>query len=190
MPGAAAPWTLLPGALPPDPPSHSEIVTSKSQIQIESSRIKDLDSQRLIWRSLESLKLSQLVNPPSRGLGAGAGTSSGVPLEQAHPDRLSQASTCKRGNSYPSMGNFGFHLFPSESMLLKKGRISVQCSSLDKSNEPEASYGRTTDASPGTLRRVTSTGQRTSPVVSSDQKRSTNIKNFESTLKSIEGLHF
>lgn len=62
--------------------------------------------------------------------------------------------------------------------------------------DSEPSRARTTDASPGGLRKISSTAQRSSPVLSSDQKRSSstrnpsNIKNFESTLKGIEGLHF
>nr|GFA48542.1 casein kinase 1-like protein 2 [Tanacetum cinerariifolium] len=81
------------------------------------------------------------------------------------------------------------HILQSSGSSRRPGVSSSRDPALT-SNEPEASYGRTTDASPGTLRRVTSTGQRSSPVVSSDQKRSTNTKNFESTLKGIEGLHF
>ncbi|KAK6944809.1 Protein kinase domain [Dillenia turbinata] len=52
-----------------------------------------------------------------------------------------------------------------------------------------------TEASPGALRKVSST-QRSSPVGSSDPRRSASarhastIKNYESTLKGIEGLHF
>lgn len=53
---------------------------------------------------------------------------------------------------------------------------------------------RATDASPGTVRKNSSTAQRSSPVLSSDQKHSTsgrnsNTKNLESSLKGIEGLH-
>lgn len=53
---------------------------------------------------------------------------------------------------------------------------------------------RATDASPGTVRKISSTVQRSSPVLSSDQKhctssRNPNTKNLESSLKGIEGLH-
>lgn len=50
---------------------------------------------------------------------------------------------------------------------------------------------RATDASPGTVRKISSSAQRSSPVVSSDQKHSTSgrNKNLESSLKGIEGLH-
>lgn len=61
--------------------------------------------------------------------------------------------------------------------------------------ESDPSRPRTTEASPGAFRKVAS-GQRSSPFVSLEQKRSssgritTNLKNYESTLKGIESLHF
>lgn len=53
---------------------------------------------------------------------------------------------------------------------------------------------RATDASPGTVRKISSIAQRSSSVLSSDQKHSSsgrnpNPKNLESSLKGIEGLH-
>ncbi|KAF3625877.1 Casein kinase I isoform delta [Capsicum annuum] len=57
--------------------------------------------------------------------------------------------------------------------------------------EPDPSHIRKTDASPGDLRKTTSGAQRSSPIVSSDQKRSSSTrmdKNFEAALKGIEGL--
>ncbi|KAJ8643393.1 hypothetical protein MRB53_005141 [Persea americana] len=62
-------------------------------------------------------------------------------------------------------------------------------------SEVDPSRSRTTDASPGGFRRVIST-QRSSPVGSLEPKRSSSarntssIKNYESTLKGIEGLNF
>lgn len=57
--------------------------------------------------------------------------------------------------------------------------------------EPDPSHIRKTDASPGQLRKTSSVAQRSSPVMSSDQKRSSSTrmdKNFEAALKGIEGL--
>lgn len=57
--------------------------------------------------------------------------------------------------------------------------------------EPDPSHTRKTDASPGHLRKTTSAAQRSSPILSSDQKRSSSTKmdkNFEAALKGIEGL--
>lgn len=163
---------------------------------------------------------SQLANPPSRALGAGVGTSSGIPPMASNPNRLSggeegrpagwssanpsrprnagmtfnSGSLSKQKNPASSDPSMSREL-SSSNLLQSSGssRRPAVSSSREPGGEPEPSYGRTTDASPGTVGRVTSTGQRNSPVVSSDQRRSIgskNIKNFESTLKGIEGLHF
>ncbi|KVH92983.1 Protein kinase, ATP binding site-containing protein [Cynara cardunculus var. scolymus] len=163
---------------------------------------------------------SQLANPPSRALGAGVGTSSGIPPMASNPNRMSggedgrptgwssanpsrprnagmpfnSGSLSKQKNPASSDPSMSREL-SSSNLLQSSGssRRPAVSSSREAGGEPEPSYGRTTDASPGTVGRVTSTGQRSSPVVSSDQKRSIgskNIKNFESTLKGIEGLHF
>lgn len=63
------------------------------------------------------------------------------------------------------------------------------------SSESDFSRPQNTDGSPGALRKISS-GQRSSPVVSSEQNRTSssrnvsNIKNLESTLRGIESLHF
>lgn len=62
-------------------------------------------------------------------------------------------------------------------------------------SESDPSRPLTTEASPGTLGKL-STVQRSSPVVSSEQNRTTSgrnistVKNLESTLRGIETLHF
>lgn len=61
------------------------------------------------------------------------------------------------------------------------------------SNEGDLSRLNTTDASPGTLRKISS-GQRSSPVVASDHRTSSgrnasHAKYFDSTLRAIEGMH-
>ncbi|KAH9713430.1 Casein kinase 1-like protein 2 [Citrus sinensis] len=62
-------------------------------------------------------------------------------------------------------------------------------------SDTDPSRPRTTDASPGAFQKISS-GQRSSPVVSSENRHTTsgrstsNIKNFESTLRGIESLHF
>lgn len=61
------------------------------------------------------------------------------------------------------------------------------------SGESDLSRPQNSDASPGALRKISS-GQRSSPVVSSEQTRTSssrnvsNLKNFESTLRGIESL--
>jgi casein kinase 1 len=62
-------------------------------------------------------------------------------------------------------------------------------------SEADPSRADTTDASSGAFRKISS-GQRGSPVISSAEHRTSsgrnasNIKNFESTLRGIETLHF
>ncbi|KAK1414235.1 hypothetical protein QVD17_29977 [Tagetes erecta] len=156
---------------------------------------------------------SQLANPPSHALANGAGTSSGIPPVAAKPNRLSGGEEARplgwsspnptrpRNTAMPfSSGNLSKQKnpassdpslsreFSSNNILQSSG--SSRRPGVSASREPEPSHGRTTDASPSALRRFPSTGRRSSPVVSSDHKQSNNIKNFESTLKGIEGLHF
>ncbi|XP_076885745.1 casein kinase 1-like protein 2 [Bidens hawaiensis] len=162
---------------------------------------------------------SQLANPPSRPIATGAGPSSGIPPvtanlsrlsggEEGRPSGWSSANPSRTRNSgmpfnsgsgtlsrqkNPASSDPSMSRELSSNIILQSSGSSRRpgvSSSRDQGGEPEPSYGRTTNASPSALRRVTSTGQRNSPVVSSDQKRSSNIKNFESTLKGIEGLHF
>ncbi|KAK9275098.1 hypothetical protein L1049_022357 [Liquidambar formosana] len=62
-------------------------------------------------------------------------------------------------------------------------------------SESDPSRSRTTEASPGAVRKISS-GQRSPPVGSSDPRRTSssrntsNVKNYETTLKGIERLHF
>ncbi|XP_062087725.1 casein kinase 1-like protein 2 [Humulus lupulus] len=63
-------------------------------------------------------------------------------------------------------------------------------------SESDFSRPQNTDASPGTLRKIPS-GQRSSPIVSSEQNRTSsssrnvsNMKNLESTLRGMESLNF
>ncbi|KAL3528611.1 hypothetical protein ACH5RR_007933 [Cinchona calisaya] len=162
---------------------------------------------------------SQLANPPSRSLGATAGTSSGLQRTAANLDRQ-QGDEDGRPTPWSTANlarsrNTGLHLNSgsfsrpknqaandsvtgkevSSSMFLRSSGSSKRpavSSSRDPAiagNESEPSRTRPTDASPGVLRRNSSTARRSSPVVSSDHKRSSsNMKLFESTLKGIEGL--
>ncbi|KAL5728720.1 non-specific serine/threonine protein kinase [Ranunculus cassubicifolius] len=73
--------------------------------------------------------------------------------------------------------------------------VMASGSEIDSSSRP-----RTTEASPGALRKIVSGGQRSSPIstsseaakraASSSRNPTSNIKNFESALKGIEGLNF
>ncbi|KAI3737718.1 hypothetical protein L2E82_27729 [Cichorium intybus] len=154
---------------------------------------------------------SQLANPPSRALGASAGPSNAAPPAGTNPIRQpgEEGRLAGWSSSNPSWSRN-----PANSGTLSKQKIPTtteQSMSRDLSRssfmrttgssrltgEPDSSRARTTDASPGAVNKGSNMTQRNSPVISGDQKRpisrnasNTNIKNFESTLKGIEGMHF
>ncbi|KDP40745.1 hypothetical protein JCGZ_24744 [Jatropha curcas] len=167
---------------------------------------------------------SQIANPPTRALGPGAGPSSGMPPAGANVDRLTggeegrsgwpSADPSRRRNSGPitTSGNLSKQKGPvasdlpsskdailSSSNFLRSSGTSRRpaiSSSRDAAvigNDSEPTRTRTTDVSPAVK---VSSGQRSSPIVSAEQKNSTsgrtstNIKTFESTLRGIESLHF
>ncbi|XP_062154669.1 casein kinase 1-like protein 2 [Alnus glutinosa] len=76
----------------------------------------------------------------------------------------------------------------------RRGVISSNRDVVHTGSEADPSRPDTTDANPGAFRKISS-GQRSSPVISSEHRPSSgrnasNIKNFESTLRGIETLHF
>ncbi|XP_042496161.1 casein kinase 1-like protein 2 [Macadamia integrifolia] len=77
----------------------------------------------------------------------------------------------------------------------RRAAVSSSRDAVMVGSESDPSRPRTTDASPGAFRKVAS-AQRSSPVASAEHKRTSssrntsNIKNYESTLKGIEGLNF
>uniref|UniRef100_A0A5B7BD50 non-specific serine/threonine protein kinase n=2 Tax=Davidia involucrata TaxID=16924 RepID=A0A5B7BD50_DAVIN len=79
---------------------------------------------------------------------------------------------------------------------LRRAAVSSNRDAVVVGNESDPARSRTTEASLGTLHKISS-GQRSSPVGgSSDPKRTSSgrnnsgMKNYESTLKGIESLHF
>ncbi|KAI7981988.1 Ribosomal RNA small subunit methyltransferase NEP1 [Camellia lanceoleosa] len=100
--------------------------------------------------------------------------------------------------------NFVFVTFLFSSNFLRSSgstrqpAVSTSRDQMIVRSEIDSSRARNTDASPGALRKMSSSAaaQRSSLVLSADHKcvassrNSSNIKNLESTLKGIEGLHF
>ncbi|KAF7843530.1 casein kinase 1-like protein 2 [Senna tora] len=86
------------------------------------------------------------------------------------------------------------HLFRSSGSQ-RRGAVSSSRDGGVVSSETEHSRPLAVEASPGALRKVSGT-QRSSPIISSEHNRTSsgrntsNTKNFESTLRGIESLHF
>ncbi|KAL4560058.1 hypothetical protein LXL04_032206 [Taraxacum kok-saghyz] len=150
---------------------------------------------------------SQLANPPSRALGVSAGPSNPAPPAISNlnrqPGEEIRTSNPSWSRNPATSGTFSKQKVPTttdQSMSRELSRSSflrTTGSSRLTTGEPDSSRART-DASPGAVNKGGSNmTQRSSPVISADQKRpvsrnasNTNIKNFESTLKGIEGMHF
>ncbi|CAA3010857.1 casein kinase I-like [Olea europaea subsp. europaea] len=152
---------------------------------------------------------SQLATPPSRALGATVGTSSGMP--RANIDRQSGGEEGNATGLSSANATHGRNILSSGSLLKQKGPVandsatgkdlpsssifrlsgSSRRPAVSSSRDPVSDYDPSRrDASPG-LRKISSAAQRSSPVVSSDHKRTaSNIKNFDATLKGVESLNF
>ncbi|KAJ0075350.1 hypothetical protein Patl1_33562 [Pistacia atlantica] len=167
---------------------------------------------------------SQIANPPARALGAGAGPSSGMPLGAGNVDRQaggeeirhtgwSVSDPARRRNSGPlvkfceliktkSARIMNSLCCASSYSFLRSGGSSRRAafSSRDAISRDATAFvneadPRITDANPGAFQKISS-GQRSSPVVSSENRHTSsgrntsNIRNFESTLRGIESLNF
>ncbi|KAK6126780.1 hypothetical protein DH2020_039469 [Rehmannia glutinosa] len=177
---------------------------------------------------------SQMAAPPSRALGPGAGTSSGLPpaipsgerlpgeeegrqvgTSSADPSRrrtsgqLINAGSLSRQKSPAANDSASKDAMPvtflqlssstffgRSSGTLRRPAVSGSRETFTLGNDSDPTRSRTPEASPATLNKI-STGQRTSPLGgSSDPKHTSSgrnnpsIKNYDSTIKGIESLHF
>ncbi|CAL0327880.1 unnamed protein product [Lupinus luteus] len=167
---------------------------------------------------------SQLATPPTRGIGPNAGTSSGLPPamtnadrqtggEEGRPPGLVSAESSRRRMPGPVVNSASFSKQKSPIMndsavnkdaALSSNNFMGQSSGSRRfalSGSREAFVGsesdirtRTTEAGSGAAYKISS-GQKSSPIGSSDPKRAVSSarntsdgKNYESAVKGIEGL--
>ncbi|XAR67145.1 Non-specific serine/threonine protein kinase [Bertholletia excelsa] len=160
------------------------------------------------------------VATPSRVLGPGVGTSSGLPPpvanaerqpgeEEGRPSGLSSVDNSRRRHSGQviNSGSFSRQKSPgandsskeamlSSSTLLGRSIGSVRRAAASGSrdgivmgNDSDPIHLRSQDASPGALQKV-SNEQRSSVAGGPSGRNNSATKNYESTLKGIESLHF
>ncbi|KAJ6822981.1 casein kinase 1-like protein 2 isoform X1 [Iris pallida] len=166
---------------------------------------------------------SQIASAPPRAVGSGAGPSSGLPPVVAITDRqsggdegrtsgwsatdpsrrrvsaptINAGSLLKQKNPAVNDASSSKEAMLSSSTFFGRAGGSSRRAAVSSSEVADASSlsrnGIISDLSPGILHKVPS-AQRTSPIVSSEQKRAYSGRHpsnaYESTLRGIEGLNF
>ncbi|XP_060190987.1 casein kinase 1-like protein 1 isoform X1 [Lycium barbarum] len=164
---------------------------------------------------------SHVAAPPSRPLGPGAGTSSGMPpivpnaerqtgeeegRQSADPSRRrSSGPLISAGRQTSPIGNDSMSrdaMFSSSTFMgrssgsLRRDLVSGSRETFTMGNDSDPTHSRTPEASPATMHTI-SGGHRSSPLGGSSDPRyassgrnASGIRNYESTLRGIETLHF
>ncbi|URE00830.1 STYKc [Musa troglodytarum] len=120
-----------------------------------------------------------------------------VPPPAVPPGSLMKQKILLGNDPSPTKGAMVYMRLPGSNYLGQSSGSSMRAffsSSRDMVSEADLSRASTVEVSPGTFRKVSSS-QRSSPFSSSEPKytsagRNPNIKDYESTLKGIEGLSF
>ncbi|PSS20795.1 Casein kinase 1-like protein [Actinidia chinensis var. chinensis] len=130
------------------------------------------------------------------------GLSSVGPRRRLTGQAINDGGLSKQKSSAPNDSTSREAMLSSSTFLgrssgsLRRAAVSTSRDGVVACNETDPVRSRPTDASPGTLQKISS-GQRSTPVVgSSDPKHmssgrnSSGTRNYESTLRGIESLHF
>ncbi|XP_059633138.1 casein kinase 1-like protein 2 isoform X2 [Cornus florida] len=144
------------------------------------------------------------MTTPSRALGPGAGTSSGLPPANANSN-WQPGEEGGRPAGFSSVDSSGQRIYGQAtdvgSLAKQKSPVANDSAAIRDSlffmeDEFDPAYTRTIQAGPGTLHKLSS-GHNSSPIGGSSNAKCTlssrnnsTIKNYESTLKGIENLRF
>ncbi|CAN4084793.1 unnamed protein product [Withania somnifera] len=165
---------------------------------------------------------SKIAAPPSRTLGPGAGTSSGMPpvipkaekqtgeegRQSADPSWRSPGPLISAGSLSKQKSPIGNDSTSKDAMLssstflgrssasLRQGLVSGSRETSAMGNDSDPTVSRTPEASPGTMPKISGShrssllGGSSDPRYASSGKNTSGIKNYESTIRGIETLHF
>lgn len=170
-------------------------------LKYQQSQIAAPPSRPIVPGAGTSSGIPHAVGNADRQTGGEEGRPTGLSLMDSSRRRISGAtlnsgSFSKQKNPVANDSSFSKDVMLSSSTFLGRSSGSSKRPSIVVGSESDPPRPRTTEASPSALRKISS-GQRGSPATSSDQKRSssgritsTNTKNYETTLRGIEGLHF
>ncbi|XP_019151311.1 PREDICTED: casein kinase 1-like protein 2 isoform X2 [Ipomoea nil] len=154
---------------------------------------------------------SQIATPPSRPLGPGAGTSSGMPpvipnverqsgeeetRQLADPSRRNSGALVNAGSLSKQKNPIGIDFANKDAMLssstfmgrssgsMRRAAVSGSRETLTIGNDSDPARPRTPDTNPGTILKLSS-GQRSSPLGGSSDPKQTSVRNI-SGMKNYE----